>query len=264
MNKRKLLRASALIIILVLVFQAGVFAYAKLAVTPKADTEESNEVSSGPIQSEVVRSTYDQFLKEFAVQEDYRKQIEKLVGSGYSRAAVMTAYDFLYHNFGTIKDWTTMLEAKASGKAWGTLFVQYRETHAEFIPRSFDSEELELLMQVQGATSDDIMIADRLSFVTGKLYSELLNQKLKDGTWSNIFVREHVLYSGNPFPRVQITEKEIHKYTQIAKLTEQQVTHALVLAHKLGESTEVVVGKLAQGISDEMIMAQSYMEKYGE
>ncbi|NQX48218.1 hypothetical protein HQN87_23095 [Paenibacillus tritici] len=264
MNKRKILQVSAFIIILAVVFQAGVFAYAKVAVTPKVETKASNGVSSGPVQSEVVRSTFDQFLKEFTVQEAYRTQIEQWVTGGYSRADVMTAYDFLYHNFGTIKDGATLLEAAAAGKDWATLFTQYRETHAEFIPRSFDPAELELLMQMQGATSDDIMIADRLSFVTGKVLGDLLNAKLKEGKWSGVFVRESVLYSGDSFPRVQLTEQELHKYTQNGKLTEQQVTHAFVLAHKLGESAEVVVSKLAQGVSDEMIMAQSYLEKYGE
>lgn len=264
MNKRKVIQASALIIILILVFQAGVFAYAKVAVTPKPETQESQETNTGPVQSEVVRSTYDQFLKEFSVQETYRKQIEKLVSGGYSRAAVMTAYDFLYHNFGNVNDWTAMLEARNTGKTWETLFTQYRETHKEFIPRSFESEELELLMQVQGATSDDIMIADRLSFVTSKLFGDLLNAKLKSGNWSSVFERENVLYSGNPFPRVQITEEEAQKYAKEGKLSDQQVTHAFVLAQKLGESAKVVVTQVAQGISDEMIMAQSYTEKYGQ
>ncbi|MEK4854385.1 hypothetical protein NST04_31425 [Paenibacillus sp. FSL H7-0756] len=264
MNKRKVIQASALIIILVLVFQAGVFAYAKVAVTPKAETEEGQETNAGPVQSEVVQSSYDQFLKDFSVQETYRKQIEELVAGGYSRAAVMIAYDFLYHNFGNVNDWTALLEARSAGKTWETLFTQYRETHKEFIPRSFESEELELLMQVQGATSDDIMIADRLSFVTGKLFGNLLNEKLKNGKWSSVFEREKVLYSGNPFPRVQITEEEVRKYTGDGKLSEQQVTHAFVLAQKLGESAKVVVARVAQGFSDEMIMAQTYTEKYGE
>ncbi|MEK4008421.1 hypothetical protein [Paenibacillus sp. FSL H3-0333] len=264
MNKRKVIQASALIIILVLVFQAGVFAYAKVAVTPKAETEESPETNTGPVQSEVVRSSYDQFLKEFSVQETYRKQIDQLVAGGYSRAAVLTAYDFLYHNFGNVNEWTAMLGARNTGKTWEALFTQYRETHKEFIPRSFESEELELLMQVPGATSDDIMIADRLSFVTGKLFGDLLTAKLKSGKWSSVFEQENVLYSGNTFPRVQITEEEVRKYTGNSKLSDQQVTHAFVLAQKLGESAKVVVTKVAQGIADEIIMAQSYTEKYGE
>ncbi|MFD2876248.1 hypothetical protein ACFTAO_10295 [Paenibacillus rhizoplanae] len=169
-------------------FQAGVMAYAKVAVTPKVETEDSHGMNAGPLQSEVVQSSYDQFLKEFSVQETYRKQIEELVAGGYSRAAVLTAYDFLYHNFGNVNEWAAMLEARNTGKTWEALFTQYRETHKEFIPRSFESEELELLMQVQGATSDDIMIADRLSFVTGKLFGDLLTAKLKSGKWSSVFL----------------------------------------------------------------------------
>lgn len=264
MNKRKVIQAFALIIILVLVFQAGVLAYAKVAVTPKAETGDNHGMNAGPVQPEVVQSSYDQFLKEFSVQETYRKQIEELVADGYSRAAVLTAYDFLYHNFGNVNDWNAMLAARSAGKSWETLFTEYRETHKEFIPRSFESEELELLMQVQGATSDDIMIADRLSFVTGKLFGDLLNEKLKSGKWSSVFEREKVLYSGNPFPRVQITAEEVREYTGDDKLSEQQVTHAFVLAQKLGESAKVVVTRVAQGFSDEMIMAQTYTEKYGQ
>ncbi|MBT2291030.1 hypothetical protein J7E73_18180 [Paenibacillus albidus] len=264
MNKRRMLQVIAFLIIMVFVFQAGVFAYAKVASTSKEGLEDSVGSSSTVLQSEVVQRTYDQFLKEFDVQEAYRKQIEQLVEGGYSRTDVSIAYDFLYQNFGTIDDWNEMLEAKATGKTWEDLFIQYDVKHPEFIPRNFDSGELEILMQIEGATPDDIMIADRLSFVTGKPFGDLLNEKLKAGQWGNIFVRESVLYSGNSFPRVQLTEEEVYKYIQNGLLSEQQVTHAFVLAQKLGESPKVVISKLEQGISEELIMAQSYMEKYGE
>ncbi|WP_379140259.1 hypothetical protein [Paenibacillus sp. sgz500992] len=264
MNKRRIIQGTALIIILVFVFQAGVFAYAKVASPSKEGVEDSVGMSNAGMQSEVVRSTFEQFLKEFNVQEAYRKQIEQLVASGYSRADVSIAYDFLYQNFGTIDDLNNMLKAKGSGESWEDLFIQYHDKHPDFVPRSFNSDELEILMQIQGATPDDIMIADRLSFVTGKPFGDLLSEKLKNGQWSSIFAQESVLHSGNSLPRVQLAEEEMNKYIQHGKLSEQQVTQAFVLAQKLGESPKVVISKMEQGISEELIMAQSYMKKYGE
>ncbi|WP_339244329.1 hypothetical protein NST58_23310 [Paenibacillus sp. FSL R10-2796] len=273
MNRRRVLQMTVLIMILVLMFQAGVFAYTNVVTTQKNQTESTSVIKEQAVKqtatevsinSKVPHSTFEQFVVALNIQDDYRQKIDQMVAAGYSIADICVAYDFLYQNFGSTDDLDDFLTAKTSGKSWEQIFLQYNENHPKFTPRAFNSEELENMMNLKSITSDDIMIGDRLSFVTGKSFKDLIQERLETGEWSKIFVREKVIYSGKPLPRVQITENQIQKYTQSGKLTEQQVTLAFVLAQKVGESSEVVIAKMQQGFSEELIMAQSYVEKYSE
>ncbi|NUU59593.1 hypothetical protein [Paenibacillus agri] len=269
MHKRKVIQMTVLIMILALVFQAGVFAYTKVAAVQNNHDESAldskyEEIDLKKLQSKITKVTFEQFLKEFKVQEVYQQKIEKLISEGYNVADICIAYDFLYHNYGSVSEWEELLASKASGESWDKIFIKYNKKHPEFEPRNFDSEELERLMNIQNVTPDDIMISDRLSFVSGKPFNDLINEKNTTGDWGSIFSRENILNSGSPFPRVRITSEEIHKYMQGGKLKEQQITRAFVLAQRVGEAPEIVIGKIQHGFSEELILAESYISKYGE
>ncbi|WNS43266.1 hypothetical protein [Paenibacillus sp. MMS20-IR301] len=295
MNKRRVIQITACSMIIALVLQAGVFAYSKVAGTENSKTanpaksmkttDKLQEIakvtaSSGdipaqvstaqavqnaqPLQSEVVHVSYQQFLNAFDVQDVYREKLKQLAASGYSRGDICTAYDFLYQNFGSEADLEAMLASKSSGKTWEQIFTAFTAEQPKFEPRAFDSDELENLMKAQSLTSDDIMIGDHLSFVTGKPFKDLIGERIETGDWGAIFAREKVLYSGKSLPRVQITQEELHQYTQQGTFSEQQVVKAFVLAQKVGEAPEVVVAKLKEGTSEAAIMADSYLKKYAE
>ncbi len=293
MNKRRAIRLTALAVIAALILQAGVFAYSKV-VNPGAgslakapQTTESLPVSqvavqvaaalgatSGPaaasglnlkelaLQSEVSEISFEQFIKSFGVQDAYRTQIEEFQQAGYKPADICTAYDFLYQQFGSVAQWKGLLSAKASGQNWETIFTDYLKEHPQFKPRSFDSDELESLLKAGNFISDDIMIGDRLSFVTGKAFKDLIAERIESGDWSRIFEREQILYSGSPLPRVQITVEQMTEYTLAAGYSEEQVAQAFVLAEKVGEAPGIVIAKLKQGSSEQAVMAESYLKKY--
>lgn len=295
MNKRRVIQIAAISMIAALVLQAGVFAYTKVvstqssqAANPAGSVKTADKLqeiakvtaSSGdaaaegsavqavlntqPLKSEVVHVSFEQFLNTFGVQDVYRQKIEQLIEGGYTREDVCTAYDFLYQNFGSEADLEALLAAKSKGKTWEQIFTAYTAEQPKFEPRAFDSDELENLMKAQNFTADDIMIGDRLSFVTGKAFKDLISERIETGEWSAIFAREKILYSGKPLPRVQITADQLQQYVQQGTFSEQQVVKAFVLAQKVGEAPGVVVARLKQGASEAEIMADSYLKKYAE
>ena len=289
------MQISAMSMIVALMFQAGVFAYSKVVSTQSSRTADSAgsmktadklqeiakvttssgdvaaEVSTAqavlntqPLKSEVVHVSFEQFLNTLDVQDVYRQEIEQLIAGGYTREDVCTAYDFLYQNFGSEADLEALLVSKAAGKTWGQIFTAFTAAQPKFEPRAFDSGELENLMRAQNFTADDIMIGDRLSFVTGKAFNDLISERIETGEWSAIFAREKVLYSGKPLPRVEITTDQLQQYVQQGTFNDQQVVKAFVLAQKIGEAPGVVVARLKQGTSEATIMADSYVKKYAE
>jgi hypothetical protein len=196
------------------------------------------------------------------VHDKLKQEIERLAAANHKLPNVLIAYAFLYQSYGQLSDLEPMVVNKEAGKTWSVVFSEYAEAHPVFAPRAFDSSYLEQLMQTPNLTSDDIMIADRVSFATGKPFEEVLSNRLKSISWKAANADLGILYSAEKLPRVQITAEQLDKYTASGKLTEDQVAQAFVIADKAGKSADSVIEQIKAGHSEEAILAQAYSEKY--
>ncbi|MFC4597668.1 hypothetical protein [Cohnella hongkongensis] len=205
---------------------------------------------------------YKNLLIELSVHDKYKQEIERLVAENHKLPNVLIAYEFLYQSYGQLSDLERMVVNKKGGKAWSAIFSEYAEAHPVFTPRAFDSAYLEQLMQTPNLSTDDIMIADRVSFALDKPFEEIIGDRLKAISWKAVSADLGILYNADQLPRVQITAEQLDKYTASGKLTEDQVAQAFVIANKAGKNVDSVIEQIKAGYSEEAILAQAYTEKY--
>ncbi|QJD85851.1 hypothetical protein [Cohnella herbarum] len=205
---------------------------------------------------------YKKLLIELNVHDKFKQEIERLVAANHKLPNLLIAYEFLYQSYGQISELEPMVVNKESGEKWSVIFYDYAKSRPVFAPRAFDSSYLEQLMQTPNLTTDDIMIADRVSFTIGKPFEEIISDRLKSISWKAANAGLGILYSADKLPRVQITAEQLDKYTASRKLTEDQVAQAFVIANKAGKSADSVIEHIKAGYSEEAILAQAYSEKY--
>jgi hypothetical protein len=208
---------------------------------------------------------YTYFLAEFNVHEEYRAKLDAMLLSGSRLPDVLTAYDYVYRQFGSFADVERLLAARQSGRTWTELFAAYQRDAQPFVPQAFDSDYLEELMNSPELTADDIMIADQISFKTGTPVAELITAKLEgtDSGWRESCAVAGLLFSGESLPRVTVTGEQLKKHAQAAVMSEEQVVEAFVLANKLGQQGEAVITKLKQGSTEASLYEEAYAGKYG-
>ncbi|QMV42435.1 hypothetical protein [Cohnella cholangitidis] len=207
-------------------------------------------------------TNYKNLLTELNVHDKFKQEIDRLLAADHKLPDLLVAYLFLYQSYGQLSDLEPMVANKESGKKWSAIFSEYANAHPVFAPRAFDSSYLEELMQTPNLNSDDIMIADRVSFAIGKPFEEIISIRLKSISWKAANADLGILYSADKLPRVQITAEQMNKYTAPGKLTEDQVAQAFVIANKAGKSADSVIEQIKAGYSEEAILAQAYSEKY--
>lgn len=277
LTKKTVIGSVVVLLAAVAIYQfSGVFA--QTVVTEESsvmswnDAAVSTEISSDVLerlQEETDSSTYEfqvnrlkNLLVTLDVHEKFKQEIERLIKAGHSLPDVMVAYEFLYQSYGQLKELEPLIERKEDGQTWPAVFTNYNLKHKKFVPRSFESDYLEGLLKTPGVTPDDIMLADRLSFVTGDKVEEILNNRLEAAkSWEQIAVERNVLNGSSALPRVQITEAEMARFSTDT-FTEDDVAEAFVLAEKLAEAPETIVEQMQVGKSEETIMAESYVNKY--
>lgn len=278
---KKISKMLLYLLITAFIFQAGVAVYAEVSggTTETTSTEtdqdpvtESDIVISQTVLDQIQSSDPEHYDKNVAyykhllislnVHDSFKEEIERLIMEGYPLQAILIGYEFLYESFGLITELAPMISLKTAETKWETIFAAYHTNHPTFIPRTFDSKGLDKLMNNPSLSSDDIMIADRVSFVTGTPFEDLITAKLGVLHWKSIAASKGVLYSADKLPTVPITIEQINKYTGQNGMTEDQVVEAFVLAFKAGKDAKIVMDRLIAGDSKEAIMADSYMEKY--
>ena len=238
-----------LIIIITLIFiQTGITAFALVSNSTEKNNVEQDEVLAN-------------FLTDFNVHEQYALEIDRLIKKGYPLSDILIGYEFLYQSFGLISELEPLVEMKSTGISWENVLIQYNGSHDTFVPRTFDSAYLETLMNTPSLTADDIMIADHVSFATGKPIESIITAKMGTEHWKPITVAEGVLYSADSIPRVQITMEQLEMYIGTG-LSEQQVVDAFVIAHKLEVDPSTVIDMLQENATIEAIMANAYTNKY--
>lgn len=207
-------------------------------------------------------AAYKKLLVTLHVLPSLKKEIEKLVMEGYALPEIMIGYEFLYHSFGTVADMRDFVERQAGGETWNNIFIAYDRSHPGFQPRSFDSAYLEKLMNLPYMGTDDIMIADRLSFVSGKRFEDIVGEKQAAAHWNVIAAKSGILFGADELPRVQIKSEHMQQLRAQTGLSEEKITEAFVIAAKTGEKLEDVVFQMDAGDSAEAIFAASYENKY--
>lgn len=273
LNMKKISRALVVLLALGAVIQIGrVLAETALsgespAAGDAVNTDISQEVlnklnETDPGRYDLNVSRFKNLLLTLNVHEKFKNEIERLILEGHDLPDLLIAYEFLYQNFGKKQELESLATQKESGKTWSAVFAEYNRNHEDFVPRSFEPDYLESLTTTAGMTPDDIMLADRISFVSGSPVKDIIADKLESQkTWKQIAADLDILHSASTLPRVQITEKQMARLVS-GTFTERQVAEAFVLAQKLGETPETIAGLMKAGKTEEAVMAESYTEKY--
>lgn len=233
-----------------------------LAATTAAEAPELSQEVSVPASIDLpVITTYSQWLDAFQVHESLRQELSEWMEEGHERADIMIGFTFLYHQYGIMDELLLMVEAREAGASWEELFRDYAQEHPAFEPRAFDMNELESLTS-SSLSTDDIMIADRISFVSGDSVKELLTIKLESNmNWQDIATERNIVNGSTELPRVQITEKQFALYSD-ESFPEDRVAEGFVLANKLGADPEAVIASLKEGHSETEIMAEALNAQY--
>jgi hypothetical protein len=277
--RKKVIKVLIVVLTLAFVVQ-GVFSAISLvnaessgdSVSTETDTSNTSIVISDEVQQKIKESdpenfeqhieNYKNLLITFNVHVNFKNEIERLILEDYKIWDLMVAYEYLFHQFGLASDLEIFVTKKEQGTSWETIFLEYVENTTQFIPRAFETEYLEQLMSAPGVSSDDIMIADRVSFITGQPFDTLITAKMEDQTWQEINAQANILYSSDLLPRVQVTSDQLEKFTQSHGMTEEQVVEGFVLANKVSQDPKSIIDNMKSGYTQEEIFAESYTAKY--
>lgn len=283
MNKKYKAKGAMMVLLIAIVLQAGFSVYSMIddggyfhrrQVSLLADENISTAAVTLDISQEIkdiimgqypdsysaYLEKYQQFLTGFTVSPALKSQVEALLKDGYRLGNVMTGYDFLYHGYGTMAELKNMLAEQQRGQSWTALFRGYHSSN-NFIPRAFDGEYLERLTQTPGITSDDIMIADRISQKSGIPFETLIHRMQEGESWRQITEAEGILNGSSTLPRVQVTQEKLQSYGHLG-LSEDSIVEGLVLAYKQGLTEAAVLELAAAGKTQEEILMAGYQEKY--
>lgn len=204
---------------------------------------------------------YKQLLTKLNVHIKFKNEIERLIKKGQKLPDILIAYSFLNDCYGSIENIEKLVNKKESGKKWSDIFKEYIKSNAEFVPRDFESDYLERLLE-SGIDQDTIMIADRVSQKTKVEIDTLINRKQAGESWRLINAEYGIVNGLEKSPHLSVTRTQLTKYTTQTKLSEKDVINALTLAAKLGKSPDSVLNSVKKGLSKEDIYASAFEEKY--
>src|SRR5690606_34832299 len=140
---KKWIRAGVLLVVVVLMFQAGLFVYAANHINSENIEKINNEIQ---VKDEVraafatkyfnrakrAEEIYQKFLIDYRVHDLYVQSIDQWILEGYELVDILSAYAFVYHHFGVIEDVLPMLVSRKQGVNWEDIYVQYKSAHPTF------------------------------------------------------------------------------------------------------------------------------------
>lgn len=207
------------------------------------------------------KPTYEEWLTSLDVHDKYKAELERLDES-HDRADLMVAYTFLFYQYGKIDQLEPLVKQREDGASWENVFLDYRKLHKAFVPQTFDTQYLESLTSAATINSDDIMIADRLAFVSRISVKEIFSSKLEGGKgWKDIAAELNIVNGSSSLPRVEITAEQLGQFTT-KEFPEDKVAEAFVLAQKVGMESKDVVSKMKEGRSEANIMATAWSDLF--
>lgn len=207
-------------------------------------------------------TNYKTLLLELEIPLSFQTEIEDMYINGHKVQDVLVAYEYLYNDYGNIAELEVLIKQKESGKAWETIFKEYKKRTPEFIPGNFEAGKLEEIFKIPGITPDDVIIADRITQQSGMEFDELVAMRGQGLDWKTINEGLGIVNTSGELPRVAITNAQVKNYIKSTGLSEERVIEALVLAQKLDKDGKAVVDKVKAGNTEEDIIAQSLEEKY--
>lgn len=196
------------------------------------------------------------------VPNEYMTQLNKLVVKGYKMNDILTAYDYLYENYGKVNEMEAMLKQKKSNNNWAKTFTEYIKDKKQFIPSKFKDGYLEALLATPGITPDDEMIADRLSQMGVDKFQNLIAMRIEGKTWKEIKTQFGIINTEEKQPRITISSNQVNKYAKDTKLTGEQIIEAIVLASKTSMTNDEVITQIKAGNKKEDIYSQYYSKKF--
>lgn len=280
MRKNKFFKMMVFTIFFAFILQTGFVAFSMVSndininqEDQTIDTNTSSVFVSDEVKSAIQDSdsesyeknleNYERLLIELNAHDDFKNEIETLILEGHLVPDILSAYEFLYWEYGRSEDIEALVLERESGKDWSTIIKAYKENNIEFIPTTFEQGFLEELILNPSITTDDIMIADRVSQKTAIDFQQLIDKKIEGEDWKSINTELSILNSQDKLPRVQITAEQIELHTKSEVLTEQQVIESYVLANRVNMNSEDVIerilaGKFEQDIYDEYLTNKYY------
>ena len=202
---------------------------------------------------------YRKFLSELNVHGRYQEEIENMIRDGKRLPDILIAYSYINDKYGTIEEAKAMVGGKTADKTWLTLFEEYDRNNPAFAPQSFDPVYLEQLLNTEGITKDDIMIADRVSQKLDVAFREVMEKRTAKTSWKDINAEYGIINGQEALPYVPVEPDALKKLTQSSGLPEQQVTQAFVIAYRLDSDAETIAAKMRSGYSKTRIYAE-YLE----
>ncbi|WP_105616649.1 hypothetical protein [Vallitalea okinawensis] len=213
-------------------------------------------------QSTLLRITTDEeFYSHYDVPLEHRDYLDHLKTQGFDSNQIRIAYAFLNERYGKLEELDLLLEKATSGQKWSTIFEGYDSAKVPFIPRSFDSEYLDKLLLAELST-DDIMICDRLSFISGEDFDTLMNDYMEGLSWSDMSKNLGIISNEENLLRVQVTSDAIKTYTEQYNLSEDIIVEAFVTASKLGINEQEVLSKYSEGMNAYEILEYYFVQMF--
>lgn len=296
MRKVKRTRLIVIILAMVLVVNAGLVGYSMIggnlpvsdknssdnSVKTTVNTQNSRTVDNGlkdeastEISKEILDlikaqdpdsytknlNNYKQLLELLNVHVKFKNEIERLIKKGKKLPDILIAYSFLNDCYGGMEDIEKLVDKKESGKKWPDIFKEYFKNNPEFVPRDFESDYLERLLD-SGTNQDTIMIADRVSQKAKVEIDTLISKKQAGESWRLINAEYGIVNGLEKSPHLSVTRNQLTKYTTQTKLSEKEIINALTIGTKLGKSADSVLNSVKKGLSKEEIYAMAFEEKY--
>lgn len=198
-------------------------------------------------------NTFDQFVAHYNISGGMQNYLTNLKQEGYEEADIRVAYAFLSERFGKKEEMYLLLDQVKSGKSWVNAFKQYDSDKETFIPRTFEMGYLDTVLEA-GATTDDIMICDRLSYASGKEFSNILDRKLSGETFVAISESMNIINTSETLMRVSVTSDDVEDYRELYGITKEQVFQSFVLADKLNVPVADIIAKVRKGQTEQEIL----------
>lgn len=192
---------------------------------------------------------YKEFLKSYDVQDGNTKVINELIVKYNKIDDVLIAYSFINDYYGTTIDLKTILKNKTEGKSWSDIFSDYSNKHT-FVPREFNVDDLENYLSYSSISSDDIVIIDRISFVSGEKFKDILLRKVEGEDYSTIKENLNICNSEEKLGRVKITNNKLEYYLSKTELTQEEIVNCYVLALKLKVDVSEIIKLKQKNITD--------------
>lgn len=208
------------------------------------------------------KKNIDNIKKEIASLQIDGKRLEKiyqLVDSGFSVPEILTAFRFLNEQYGGLDEMDILLNKKSQGISWSKIFDDYLNEYPEFKMTAFDEKELNSY-RAGGLTTDDIMIADRLSQRGYESFEELIGKRQKGESWKSIKENFNVINMEEKLQVVSIDASTIKKITKENNISEEDAIEAIVLSRNLNVDEDETI-KLKKSNQSKQVVLEKILDK---